>query len=87
MGGCEFLAPTNAATVDTRRILFPAAYVLSGDTIFYRGTLDGTLWTDSPSSITDADKDDYVQNCVGGPDEWNPGKRMAHSQPRPKYPV
>jgi hypothetical protein len=49
------------ASVDTKKILFPAAYVLSGDTI----------WTNL-SSRSDADKDDYVQNCVGGPTNGTP---------------
>ena len=44
------------APVDTKRIQFPAAYVLSGDTI----------WTNLTSKL-DADKDDYSGNCVGGP--------------------
>ncbi|HEX3856990.1 MAG TPA: prepilin-type N-terminal cleavage/methylation domain-containing protein [Verrucomicrobiae bacterium] len=42
-------------------ILFPSAYVLSGDTAGIEsesGTL--TFYQD------DADKDDYVQNCIGG---------------------
>jgi prepilin-type N-terminal cleavage/methylation domain-containing protein/prepilin-type processing-associated H-X9-DG protein len=43
------------APVDSRRIQYPTAYVLSGD----------TLW-DGNGSIYDADKDDYSQNCVGG---------------------
>ena len=43
------------AAVDTKRIQFPVAYVLSGDTI----------WTNLSSRL-DADKDDYVQNCMGG---------------------
>lgn len=40
------------ASVDSKRIRFPAAYVLSGDTLDFEPT--------------DADKDDYSQNCVGG---------------------
>jgi len=44
------------AAVSGRQILFPAAYVLAGDTI------------DSGQYFlpNDADKDDYSQNCVGG---------------------
>jgi prepilin-type N-terminal cleavage/methylation domain-containing protein/prepilin-type processing-associated H-X9-DG protein len=45
------------ASVNSRRILFPSAHVLSGD----------TAW-DSPTPNDDADKDDYTQNCVGGPE-------------------
>ncbi|HZF02677.1 MAG TPA: prepilin-type N-terminal cleavage/methylation domain-containing protein [Methylomirabilota bacterium] len=47
--------------VKSTSILFPSAYVLSGDTAGIEsdtGTL--TFYQD------DADKDDYVQNCVGG---------------------
>lgn len=49
-----YIAETNFASVDTKRIQFPAAHVLSGD----------TLWTEA--EIMDADKDDYSNNCVGG---------------------
>ena len=41
------------ASTDSRKILFPSAFVLSGDTLDFEPT--------------DADKDDYTQNCVGGP--------------------
>ena len=47
------VAGSNNASLDTKKLLFPAAYVLSAD----------TFWTDS--STNDADKDDYVNNCVG----------------------
>lgn len=43
------------APVNSRKILFPSEYVLSGD----------TLW-DNVGGVIDADKDDYTQNCVGG---------------------
>jgi prepilin-type N-terminal cleavage/methylation domain-containing protein len=46
-------AGSNFASADTKRIQFPAAYVLSAD----------TLWANS--STNDADKDDYVNDCVG----------------------
>ena len=80
--GLHIVAAGNTiAAVDTKRIQFPAAYVLSGDTIFYRGTLDGTLWIDSLSSTNDADKDDYVNNCVGGPVNGIPAKEWRiHNQ-------
>jgi hypothetical protein len=55
-------ADNTAAALDSKMIRFPAAYVLSGD----------TLWTGS--STNDADKDDYVQNCVGGPTNGVPAK-------------
>jgi len=46
--------------LDRRRIVFPAAYVLSGDT-------GGTATSAGNFDPADADKDDYTQNCVGGP--------------------
>jgi prepilin-type N-terminal cleavage/methylation domain-containing protein/prepilin-type processing-associated H-X9-DG protein len=48
---------TNFAALDSRQIYFPTAQVLSGDTI------------DRQKYFLpyDADKDDYTQNCVGGP--------------------
>jgi prepilin-type N-terminal cleavage/methylation domain-containing protein/prepilin-type processing-associated H-X9-DG protein len=55
------------ASVDSKKIQFPSAFVLSGDTLDF--TQD------------DADKDDYSQNCVGGVlngfpwEEW-----QAHSK-------
>ncbi len=49
------LVNNDDASVDSRQIRFPAAFVLSGDTIW-----------DTPASAGDADKDDYSQNCVGG---------------------
>jgi prepilin-type N-terminal cleavage/methylation domain-containing protein/prepilin-type processing-associated H-X9-DG protein len=47
------VTPNDDASVDGKRILFPSAYVLSGDTLDF--------------TPEDADKDDYSQNCVGGP--------------------
>ncbi|MFO1477274.1 MAG: prepilin-type N-terminal cleavage/methylation domain-containing protein [Verrucomicrobiota bacterium] len=59
-----FLLATNApAAVSVKRIKYPAAFVVSAD----------TLWPDG-SSRNDADKDDYVQNCVGGPTNGIPFK-------------
>jgi hypothetical protein len=55
-------AGSNVASLDSKKIHFPAAYVLSGDTI----------WTGT--STNDADKDDYVQNCIGGPTNGVPAK-------------
>jgi prepilin-type N-terminal cleavage/methylation domain-containing protein/prepilin-type processing-associated H-X9-DG protein len=54
-----YIDTTNFASVDTKRIRFPAAQVLSGDTI----------WTGE--GVNDSDKDDYTQNCVGGDDNHN----------------
>jgi prepilin-type N-terminal cleavage/methylation domain-containing protein/prepilin-type processing-associated H-X9-DG protein len=44
------------AATDTRRIEYPTAFVVSGDTFSRNGSF----------AVTDADKDDYSQNCVGG---------------------
>jgi len=44
--------------VKSTSILFPSAYVLSGDTADF--------------ATSDADKDDYTQNCVGGEDNGTP---------------
>ena len=55
-----FIATTNFASVDMKLIQFPAAYVLSGDTV----------WTGE--GIADSDKDDYSQNCVGGDTNGTP---------------
>jgi prepilin-type N-terminal cleavage/methylation domain-containing protein/prepilin-type processing-associated H-X9-DG protein len=49
-------AGSQRAAVNGRLILFPAAYVLSGDTID----------TGQFFLVDDDDKDDYSQNCVGG---------------------
>ena len=47
-----YVASGQDASVNSRQIKFPVAYVLSGDTLDF-----------DPG---DADKDDYSQNCVGG---------------------
>jgi prepilin-type N-terminal cleavage/methylation domain-containing protein/prepilin-type processing-associated H-X9-DG protein len=55
------------AAVDTKRILFPSCYVLSGDTLDF--------------TPEDSDKDDYTQNCVGGPANGMPWEDwQAHSK-------
>jgi prepilin-type N-terminal cleavage/methylation domain-containing protein len=56
-------ATNHFAPVDVKRIRYPSAFVASGDTI----------WLDA-SSKTDADKDDYSQNCIGGPSNGVPYK-------------
>jgi prepilin-type processing-associated H-X9-DG protein len=48
------------ASLDRRRITYPGAYVLSGDT-------GGSLGSGSLFNPLDADKDDFTQTCVGGP--------------------
>ena len=51
------------SSVRRGRIAFPQAFVLSGDTGGNSGGLFNAL---------DADKDDYTQNCVGGPAAGSP---------------
>ncbi len=51
------------ASVNRKRIRYPSAFVLAGDT-----APGGT----SPFYIYCCDKDDYSQNCVGGPDNGSP---------------
>lgn len=55
-GRAAYLEMGAFAPIDARRIQFPTAFVLSGDTTSGTGAF-GSL---------DADKDDYSQNCVGG---------------------
>jgi len=61
--GCRaaYVVAGGFASVKATAILYPSAFVLGGDTA---GTLDnGEGLQFDP---LDADKDDYVQNCVGG---------------------
>jgi len=60
------------AAVKTTSILFPSAYVLSGDTCGIPGVTPG----EAAGSFDplDADKDDYSQNCVGGPTNGAPAE-------------
>ena len=62
-------ADTNTfGSVNAKRIEFPAAFVLAGDTV-------GLLF-----ETNDADKDDYTQNCVGGPTNGTPSMEwQTHS--------
>jgi prepilin-type N-terminal cleavage/methylation domain-containing protein/prepilin-type processing-associated H-X9-DG protein len=64
--GCRaaYMAVTNFASVKSTAILYPAAFVLSGDTC---GIPNVTSGEDGGNfDPLDADKDDYSQNCVGG---------------------
>jgi prepilin-type N-terminal cleavage/methylation domain-containing protein/prepilin-type processing-associated H-X9-DG protein len=62
-----YVAAGDAASVNSRLIRFPVAFVLSGDTLDFE-----------PS---DADKDDYSQNCVGGLENgWPWQEWQAHSK-------
>lgn len=67
-----FIAAGNtAAAASVTKILYPAAYVLSGDTI------DRNLYF----ATNDCDKDDYSQNCVGGSANGTPAVDwQAHSK-------
>ena len=56
-----------SSAVEEKRVLFPSMLVLSGDTLDF--------------DPTDADKDDYTQNCVGGPENGIPWEEwQAHSK-------
>ena len=55
-----------AAAVEEKKILMPSLFVLSGDTLDFEPA--------------DCDKDDYTQNCVGGPANGMPWEDwQAHS--------
>ena len=55
------------AAVEVKRILLPSALVLAGDTLDF--------------NVEDCDKDDYTQNCVGGPENGIPWEEwQAHSK-------
>lgn len=57
------------ASVNGKKIVYPDAFVLSGDTIGSTFTLDN------------ADKDDYTYNCVGGDDNGTPSEEwQVHSK-------
>ncbi len=64
-----YVVANGFASVDSRKIQFPDAYVLSGDTI------------GSSFDPVDADKDDYTQNCIGGDDNGTPSEEwQVHSK-------
>ena len=70
--GCRvaYLATGGFAAVKSSAILLPSAYVLSGDTCGIPNVTsgeDGGIF-----DPLDADKDDYSQNCVGGPTNGTP---------------
>jgi prepilin-type N-terminal cleavage/methylation domain-containing protein len=63
-------AGETAAPVNTTPIKFPSNYVLSGDTC---GIPNQSTGEDGEKfDPLDADKDDYTQNCVGGPTNGTP---------------
>jgi prepilin-type N-terminal cleavage/methylation domain-containing protein/prepilin-type processing-associated H-X9-DG protein len=60
-------AGENTASLEAKKIQLPSALVVSGDTLDFEPT--------------DADKDDYTQNCVGGPANGIPWEQwQAHSK-------
>ncbi|HEU5397232.1 MAG TPA: prepilin-type N-terminal cleavage/methylation domain-containing protein [Verrucomicrobiae bacterium] len=60
-----YLVDDKFASVDGRKIAYPSAFVLSGDTVDF--------------DLDDADKDDYTQNCVGGEENGTPWEEwQAH---------
>jgi prepilin-type N-terminal cleavage/methylation domain-containing protein/prepilin-type processing-associated H-X9-DG protein len=60
-----FVTADGFAPVKVTRILYPSAYVLSGDTCGIPNITSGE-GTGGNFDPLDADKDDYTQNCVGG---------------------
>jgi len=68
--GCNaaYLETGGFAAVNAIKIRFPSAYVLGGDTAGIK-TSPGAI---APFDPLDADKDDYSQNCVGGPANGSP---------------
>jgi prepilin-type N-terminal cleavage/methylation domain-containing protein len=66
-----FIVDGGFSPVQSPKIAFPQAYVLSGDTID----------NDQYFASDDCDKDDYSQNCVGGDDNGTPSVEwQAHSK-------
>lgn len=74
-----YFANGKFSSVDRRLLQYPSAYVLSGDTGSGGGTDSGAKFDPQ-----DADKDDYTQNCVGGPtansDLWMAWQRHNNGQ-------
>jgi len=62
-----YVITNGVAPVQSTAIRLPSAYVLSGDTGGIANLTDGGTF-----DPLDADKDDYTQNCVGGPDNGSP---------------
>jgi prepilin-type N-terminal cleavage/methylation domain-containing protein/prepilin-type processing-associated H-X9-DG protein len=62
-----FIVAGTDASVKSTAILLPSAFVLSGDTCGIPNVSGGGSF-----DPFDADKDDYTQNCVGGPSNGNP---------------
>lgn len=60
-----FILTGTDASVKSASIIYPTAYVLSGDTCGIPNTTGGE-GSGGHFDPLDADKDDYTQNCVGG---------------------
>jgi prepilin-type N-terminal cleavage/methylation domain-containing protein/prepilin-type processing-associated H-X9-DG protein len=67
--GCRaaYVVAGSFAAVKSTSVLFPSAFVLSGDTCGIPNVTAGGSF-----DPLDADKDDYSQNCVGGPANGSP---------------
>lgn len=80
--GCRaaYLQEDAFASLRNSSIRYPANYVLSGDTCGIPNQTRGEGAGQSFDPL-DADKDDYVQNCVGGEDNGSPYELwQVHSQ-------
>ena len=62
-----FIANNGFGAVKATSVLFPSSLVLSGDTCGIPNVTGGGSFNPA-----DADKDDYTQNCVGGPVNGSP---------------
>ena len=62
-----YIATGTDASVNSTAIILPSAFVLSGDTCGIPNVSGGGSF-----DPFDADKDDYTQNCVGGPTNGTP---------------
>jgi prepilin-type N-terminal cleavage/methylation domain-containing protein/prepilin-type processing-associated H-X9-DG protein len=67
--GCRaaYVVAGSFAAVKSTSVLFPSAFVLGGDTCGIPNVTAGGSF-----DPLDADKDDYSQNCVGGPVNGSP---------------
>ena len=62
-----YVTAASFASAKSTAIFLPSAYVLSGDTGGIASLTGGGTF-----DPLDADKDDYTQNCIGGPDNGSP---------------
>lgn len=66
-----FVVANTDSAVKGTRIIYPSAYVSSGDTCGIPNLTSGE-GPDHTFDLLDADKDDYTQNCVGGQANGSP---------------